>query len=80
MNYSFTADGEIVKGDYAGDDDSVTDNGDGTWTAKGVVGKGGTDDYEFNGDVDSWSVECDTEAYTLRLDGETITPSELTGD
>ncbi|WP_255198803.1 fibronectin type III domain-containing protein [Halorarius litoreus] len=81
--YDFTVDGSVVKADHAGNNDTITDNGDGTYSVEGETGNGFYDDYYFNGQVTAFSAETHPEAdngdYELRLDGDVVTVDELTG-
>ncbi len=62
----------VTEGEYASTPgyDSVTDNGDGTYTLAGIVARGGGDSYEFDGEVLSGTIDGDATAY---VDG-TATP------
>ena len=78
LDYSFTTTGEIVPNydaetNAASGNDTVTDNGDGTWTADGYTGNGYGDTYVFDGellwfgpDVDHAEVRVDGTAIDLR--------------
>lgn len=85
--YEFTVDGAVEGGDTAETssvgNDSITDNGDGTYTATGTTGNGYTDNYNFGGQVVAWSAERHPDStsgeYELAVDGTTVTPEELTG-
>ncbi len=82
--YEFTVDGSSVTRDTSnGDDsaessnDSITDNGDGTFTVSGKAGNGYGDSYFVDGEVTSWSANYDTSEYALYFDGTEIDPDEL---
>jgi len=76
-SYTLTTSGEITRGSSANSSDEITQNDDGTWTVEGVVGNGGADDYEFTGSVEAWSIEFADDQYTLLLDGDEVSASEL---
>jgi len=57
--------------------DSVTGNGDGTWTVSGYTGNGYGDSYELHGEVLEFSPM--TGSYSLFLNGEETTAYDLTG-
>ena len=84
VDYAFTATGEVQKnldaGDYAAEEnnDSVTENDDGTYTAEGLTGNGYGDTYQVAGDVVAF--EPMTGSYTLTYGGTEVTASELTGN
>lgn len=81
FEYTFTTSDESAKvldnGEYSADEgtDSVTENGDGTYTVEGVTGSGDT--YDTLGEfVEFHPVEG---PFTLFLNGEETTVTELTG-
>jgi len=84
--YEFTVDGTVEPGDsaetYTGGNDSIADNGDGTYTVTGTTGNGYTDEFDFGGQVVAWSAERHPNntsgEYQLVLDGSTVLPDELT--
>jgi hypothetical protein len=84
--YEFVTTGLTEPGDAAelDDNDSLTQNDDGTYTVAGDTGNGYTDDWFFDGRVAEWTAEQHPEAdsgeYELVLDGEVVTPAQLTGD
>ncbi|MDS0295235.1 right-handed parallel beta-helix repeat-containing protein [Halogeometricum luteum] len=84
VEYAFTTTGEIRKNLDAGDNsaeennDSVTQNDDGTWTAEGLTGNGYGDSYTFTGEIVSF--EPTTGSYSLVYDGSQTTAAELVGD
>jgi hypothetical protein len=87
VNYAFDVYGSVSKvlnnGDNSAEDsdaDTITDNGDGTYTVEGVTGNGYGDTYDFDGNVFSWSCDHPESNYTLQLNGSTVTPDELTKD
>ncbi|WP_323675932.1 right-handed parallel beta-helix repeat-containing protein [Halorubellus sp. PRR65] len=83
VEYTFTASGEISKvldnGDNSAEEqnDTVTQNDDGTWTATGLTGNGYGDTIEFVGDALEFTPV--TGDFTLYLDGQEITVPDLTG-
>jgi len=79
-SYSLTTSGEITRGSAANPSDEISQNSDGTWTVEGSVGNGGTDDYEFEGEVLDWSMNLDATDYTLTLDGSEVSPNDLSSD
>jgi hypothetical protein len=83
VSYEFTVDGSVAKVLDAGrrsaetENDVITDNGDDTYTVSGFTGNGYGDSFDITGDVSNFSpVDGD---YTLYLDGDEITLTELTG-
>ncbi|QLD88687.1 hypothetical protein HWV07_06405 [Natronomonas salina] len=83
VEYSFTASDRVEKvtgdGDNAAEayNDSVVENDDGSWTASGYTGNGYGDAYDFWGEpLEFQPVEGE---YTLFLNGEEVTLTELTG-
>ena len=82
--YELTTTGEITKLLDAGkmsaetENDVVTENDDGTWTASGYTGNGYGDSYEFFGQVVDFTPK-DADA-NVTLDGESVTPYELVGE
>jgi hypothetical protein len=84
VDYTFTATGEVSKvfdnGDNSAEtnNDTVTRNGDGTWTVTGLTGNGYGDTYEFTGDVQSFDPMEGN--FGLYLDGTQVTAYELTGE
>ena len=76
--YKFTASGEVAQasGDVE-NNDNVTDNGDGTWTATGSTGNGYPDIYQVGGDIVSFTASPEA-SVTLLLDGTDVT-DDLTG-
>jgi hypothetical protein len=83
ISYEFTTTGAAEKllndGKMSAEEsnDSVTGNDDGSTTVSGYTGNGYGDAYEFVGEVTDFSPMSGP--YTLELDGETVTPYELTG-
>jgi len=65
MNYAFTVTGEVVPGSNTSDASGISRNRDGTYAVTGTVGHGCTDDYYFEGEIENWTAEYDTDAYTL---------------
>jgi hypothetical protein len=78
--YTFTTSGPVVRSAAANDSDSIADNGDGTYTVSGVVGNGGLDDFEFAGELVSWSCTLDASQYTLTVDGQAVDPANYGDD
>lgn len=83
ISYRFVVDGSVVGGENAelDDNDSITDNGDGTLTVEGITGNGYTDDFQFDGEIVDWQAEPTPESsgdgYELVLDGDVVSPEEL---
>ncbi|WP_227133054.1 hypothetical protein [Halorubellus salinus] len=82
VEYAFTATGEITKvldnGDNSAEgNDTVTQNDDGTWTVTGLTGNGYGDAVEFRGDPVEFTPASGD--FTLYVDGEETTVTELTG-
>ncbi|WP_128477850.1 hypothetical protein [Halorussus pelagicus] len=80
VSYEFTVEGGVAKRTSAGDvkaedNDSVTDNGDGTVTVSGVAGNGYGDSFLVDGDV--VSMNLDESQWTLRWEGEEVNVSDL---
>jgi len=84
VEYSFTTGSEIRKDLDNGDDsaepnnDSVTENGDGTWSATGLTGNGYGDTYEFAGQPQAFSPK--EGEFSLHLNGQQVTAYELVGE
>jgi len=80
INYEFTTSGEAAQVDVESND-SVTPNGDGSFTAAGTTGGGFDDEWQFNGELSAWSAQTHPEEtsgeYTLYLDGQEVDPSEF---
>lgn len=74
VDYSFTTSGKIVPQGNTESSDSVRKNGDGSWTAKGYVGNGYVDSYEFDGLLTSFD---NSDSVKLVVDGHTVDPSSL---
>lgn len=83
--YSFTASGAVRPNSKAevGNNDSITQNDDGTYTVEGETGHGYVDDYTVVGEITNWNVEQHPDdpsgEHTLYWDGSEVSPSELTG-
>ncbi|MFC6976821.1 hypothetical protein ACFQL1_22335 [Halomicroarcula sp. GCM10025709] len=73
-SYSLTTDGTL-ENTYSGDEEPITQNGDGSYTAQGVVGNGGSDYFDFTGEITAFSAEVDAGDYTILVDGEDVTDS-----
>lgn len=86
VEYTFDTTGVAAAGDASelDNNDSITENSDGTYTVSGMTGNGYSDDWYFDGDATSWSAVkpdgSDSLDYELVLDGRVVTPEELTGD
>ncbi|MFW5938186.1 MAG: right-handed parallel beta-helix repeat-containing protein [Halanaeroarchaeum sp.] len=84
VEYTFTTTGRITKDLDNGrnsaeeDNDTITENDDGTWTATGLTGNGYGDTFEFEGEVTAFSPTEGT--FTLYLDGQETSVYELTGE
>ncbi|MFW6003795.1 MAG: hypothetical protein ACOCPT_05185, partial [Halanaeroarchaeum sp.] len=83
-SYTFTTDGRLKRlfdnGDNSAErfNDTVTENGDGTWTAEGYTGNGKGDGFAFDGAVTDFEViegQC-----TIYVDGEETSIEELLGE
>lgn len=80
LHYEFTCTGEIQKvtdgsPNEAEGNDEVWANGDGTWTAQGVLFNGKGDTFQFRGEcVEFGPLDGD---FTLELDGSVVTADEL---
>jgi hypothetical protein len=77
FDYTFTADGEVTAVTDAGsnaadDNDTITDNGDGTYTVSGRTGSGYGDTFSIAGEVTSFETSTDASNYTLYLNGEEV--------
>jgi hypothetical protein len=75
VSYEFTVEGSVQKRTSAGDNaaednDSVTDNGDGTVTVSGVSGNGYGDSFLVDGTVTSMNLNEDE--WTIRYDGQEV--------
>ncbi len=57
--------------------DSITDNGDGTFTVSGETGNGYGDSYRYLGSLANWSGNVDDSNYTLYRDGDEIQPADV---
>ncbi|WP_436926420.1 right-handed parallel beta-helix repeat-containing protein [Halosimplex amylolyticum] len=82
VTYEFTTTGQITPDADNGrnsseENDSVTENADGTWTATGKTGNGFGDAYTFEGRVTDFSAQG---SYDLFLDGEAVTADEIVAD
>ncbi|PSP76906.1 hypothetical protein BRC81_11185 [Halobacteriales archaeon QS_1_68_20] len=83
FRYAFTVDGTVTRDTSNGDDsaetnnDSISDNGDGTYTVTGRTGNGYGDSYHYLGSLSNWSGDVDESYYTLYCDGTEIQPSDI---
>jgi len=83
VQYAFTVDGGVEKvldnGDNSAEraNDTITDNGDGTYTVSGLTGNGYGDTFDISGEVTHF--EPVTGQFTLLVDGTETTVSDLTG-
>lgn len=80
-DYEFTVEGSASKRTNAGDlssedNDTVTDNGDGTVTVTGAVGNGYGDSYLVDGSITSMS-DLDESMWTIRYEGEEVGVDDL---
>ena len=75
-SYSLTTDGELTRKE-ADEYDKITQNDDGSWTASGAIVGGGTDSYQFTGDVLDWTSEMAASECDIFVDGQLVTMSEL---
>ncbi|WP_135826145.1 FecR family protein [Halorussus ruber] len=78
--YEFTVEGSVQKRTSSGDvaaeeNDSVTDNGDGTVTVSGLSGNGYGDAFFVDGDIVSMTL--DESKWTLRYGGESVSVDDL---
>ncbi|WP_246022960.1 right-handed parallel beta-helix repeat-containing protein [Halosimplex halophilum] len=79
LDYAFTTTGEITRvtdaeENAAGDNDSVTETGDGTWRADGYTGNGYGDTYRFRGELLTFGPDVDHAE--VRVDGDAIDLSQ----
>ncbi len=80
VTYEFTADGEVSQApDDVENNDDVTANGDGTWTATGSTGNGYSDHFRVAGDVTAFSA-TPAAAVTVLDDGTDVTDDLLGSD
>jgi len=83
ISYEFTTTGEITKlldngrNSAEPNNDTVSQNDDGTWTAVGYTGNGYGDGFSFEGEVTEFT--SNTNNYTLVLNGEETDKWTLTG-
>jgi hypothetical protein len=82
--YEFTVDGSAERASGVADDlvaednDTITENGDGTVTVSGYTGNAGYGDtFVVTGDVTSFERTGGDAAFRIELDGETVTADEL---
>lgn len=80
--YEFAVEGSVAKhetenGYAANDNDTITDNGDGTVTVDGLSGNGYGDAFLVDGEI--LSIDLDESEWTIRYDGEEVTSDDLTG-
>lgn len=80
MDYEFTVEGNVHKRRYAGDisseeNDTLTDNDDGTTTVSGTAGNGYGDSYIVDGVIRSMTI--DESKWTLRYADEEVTVDDL---
>lgn len=80
LPYEFTVEGTVTKNTAAGDNsaennDSITDNGDGTVTVSGVSGNGYGDAFHVDGVVTA--IDLDEDAWTLRFGGDEVVADDL---
>ncbi len=81
---SVTFDGEPVRGDHADSGDTITDNGDGTWTVFSEhLGNDYRDSWEYDGSVVDYAIDKpydDDGTVTVWRDGTETTFEELVDD
>lgn len=82
IEYTFTADGPVYKHQtegnvWAGGNDEITKNDDGTVTVSGYTGNGYGDAYLVDGSVTSW--EDNGAEFSLTWDGADVTVDALVG-
>lgn len=81
ITYDFTTSGKITKlfdnGKNSAEEknDTVTENGDGTWSASGFTGNGYGDGFEFDGELQAFS--SDTDSFKLLVNGKEVSPKDL---
>ena len=86
-SYEFTATGEITPRydltAFSANDDAVgesaVENGDGSWTATGQLSGAGSsgDSFDVAGDITSVSIDGDSDAVSLFLNGEELSTDDL---
>ncbi|UPV99667.1 hypothetical protein M0R88_14245 [Halorussus gelatinilyticus] len=86
VTYTFDVYGNVSKnlsnGDNSAEDgtaDTITDNGDGTYTVDGITGNGYGDTYDYDGSLGNWSSDHAETDYTLSVNGSEIQPSDIGG-
>ena len=83
INYEFTTGGDLAQVDVESND-TVTPNGDGTFTGTGTTGGGFNDEWTFNGELQSWSAATHPEEengdYALYVDGSEVDPADYGED
>ncbi|WP_459193404.1 hypothetical protein [Halosimplex sp. J119] len=83
VEYEFTVDGPVEPASLtdrvgAGDNDDITDNGDGTWTVSGFTGNTGYGDaYVVNGEITSFEQTAGNGEYVVREYERRVTRSSL---
>lgn len=80
VSYEFTVEGSVAKrtsgsDNVAENNDTITDNDDGTMTVSGVSGNGYGDAFYVNGVVTS--MDLDESQWTLRYDGEPVAADDI---
>ncbi|WP_139172824.1 hypothetical protein [Halopelagius longus] len=81
ITYEFTTSGKITKLFDNGkksaekENDSVTENDDGTWSASGFTGNGYGDGFEFEGELKAFSPNSDD--FRLLLNGKEVSPEDF---
>ncbi|MFB6164383.1 MAG: hypothetical protein ABEJ31_04415 [Haloarculaceae archaeon] len=84
VHYQFTVEGSVEKRTNADAlsaelNDAIADNGDGTYTVSGATGNGFGDSYRLTDWViTDFSTDAGPDQFGLTLDGEAVTPDELT--
>lgn len=79
VEYTMTVNGPVERTRLserigAGQNDTIVDNGDGTWTVQGLTGNGFGDAFLVDGQVTSFSA---TDQAELRVNGDVISNSQL---
>lgn len=85
FTYEFVTDGELSKVKdgsrlKAEGNDSITDNGDGTYTVVGETGNGYGDSFDLTGEVTSFTADTAESNFVLRYGGEEVTVDDLVAD
>lgn len=73
VRYTLTTSGRLRKRTPGDDRDTLTQNGDGSWTIEGVVDSGDLDAVTFDGRILDWQTDRPDDSYTLVFNGRLIT-------